>query len=280
MDDLLRLGIDFPNYPQLQEMGHQFLKDIRQGVSPPGVEPVQWTAAYLKHKRPHDRCHLKACLTGPFSLAFYTKTKPTGATSLLNTALVDHEQVMQYANILSETCRAYARLSKIIFIDEPLLSLLVGQRILLGYSKHDIIHVYNTLRNACGNTIVGTHVCGRISPLLANVLVNTDLNILSHEYYGTPDNFAAYDPDILTTHEKIMALGCVSATDARVESIDEIQKFMKKAVTTYGLPLIFTPDDGFGGLLVNRSQEHGYQVALHKLHHLTQALSQVQQIIS
>jgi 5-methyltetrahydropteroyltriglutamate--homocysteine methyltransferase len=273
MDDLLRLGIDFPNYPQLQEMGHQFLNDIHQGVTPPGVEPVQWTATYLKHKRPHHRSHLKACLTGPFSLAFYTKTKPTKATSLLNTALVDHEQVMQYANILSETCRAYARLSQVIFIDEPLLTLLVGQRILLGYSKHDIIHVYNTLRNACGNTIVGTHVCGRISPLLANILVKTDLDILSHEYSGTPDNFAVYDRASVTTHEKILALGCVSTTDTRVESIDEIHQFMDKAITKYGLPLIFAPDDGFGGLRVDGSQEQGYQVALHKLHHMTRAVS-------
>lgn len=279
LDDLIKLDIDFPNYPQLIEMGKQFLDDIKNGVLPLGLEPLKWTTRYLEMKGLRNQVRLKACLTGPFTLAFYVKKETTAHTgSLYNTMLADKGRVDEYANILSETCKAYGKEAEMIFIDEPMLSLIVGRRILLGYTENDFIHTYNTLRNACGSVFVGTHVCGRISPLLANTLLKTDIDILSHEFYGTPENFTVYTRRDLEAHDKTLAIGCLSAREPMVESIEDIKAIVEQSTEKYGKNLIFTPDDGFGSLVVNGSKETGYKIALRKLQKLKKALYEVNRI--
>ncbi|MFQ6076846.1 MAG: uroporphyrinogen decarboxylase family protein, partial [Candidatus Bathyarchaeia archaeon] len=188
LDGLLDLKIDFPNYPQLIEMGKQFLDDIDRGASPPGVEPFDWAVKCLERKDLKGEVRLKACLTGPFTLASYVKTEKAGGPSygmpLFNTALANREEVERFTEILAETCEAFGREASMVFIDEPIMSLIVGRRrILFGYKEEDIVYTYNRLKNACGDAYVGTHICGRISPMLANALLKTDLDILSHELF-------------------------------------------------------------------------------------------------
>lgn len=276
VDDLIDIGVDFPNYPQLIEMGKQFLDDINNGLLPPGVEPLDWTTRYLARKGLKNEVKLKACLTGPFTLAFYVKKDITASNpSLYNTMLADKEKVNEYVDILSETCKVYGKEAKMIFIDEPVLSLIVGKRILLGYTENDIVNIYNKMRSACGNVFVGTHVCGRISPLLANTLLKTDLDILSHEFYGTPENFTVYSRRDLEANDKTLAIGCLSAKEPRVESTEDVKAIVEQSTEKYGKPLIFTPDDGFGSLIVNGSKEAGYKIALQKLRNMKKALYEV-----
>jgi len=276
LDDLVGLKIDFPNYPQLMEMGEQFLSDIRSGTSPPGLEPFNWAVAYLERKNLRDEVKLKACMTGPFTLASYVKRE--GALSsgmpLSDTALASRDEVERLTEVLAESCRALGGGASMVFIDEPILSLMVGRaRILLEYEGDDIVHAYNRLRDACGDMPVGSHICGRISPLMAEILLETDLDLLSHEFFDTPENFARYDRKGLEESGKTLAVGCVSTTRTRVEDVGEIRSFMEKAMERYGENLIFTPDCGFKNLGVDGSREVSYQIAIKKLRNMVTALS-------
>lgn len=289
IEDLISIGIDFPNYPQLIEMGEQFLdelveqgcgivkengsyvmkqEEIRIPSSPPGLEPYKWTIEHLRRRGILDRIKLKSSVTGPFTLASYIKTQ-TGI-SLLNTAISDIQIVRQLANILSESCRVFAKNSYMISIDEPMLSVVIGRKIFFKYGKEDIIEIYNNLRRSCGNRLVGTHICGRISPLLAGILLHTELDFLSHEFHDTPENFKVYDPQQVKKSGKIMSIGCVSSSNSRIETVEEIVGIMKRS-REYGKELIFTPDCGFKNLKVNGSGEQGYRTAMTKLGNLVEA---------
>ncbi len=270
MQDLIRLKIDFPNYPQLQDMGTQFLRDIERGVHPPGIEPFEWTLQYLQRNRLLRKVRLKACITGPFTLSSYLLTRDQYQTPLRD------QKLAQFTTLLEDTCRKIGRNAQLVFIDEPILSLIFGKKqILYGYSKEDVITTFNRLRESIGKVMVGTHICGRISPLLAQTLLHTDLDILSHEYHDTPQNFTQYQPRDVQENDKILAMGCVSTKQMMVESILEIYSFMKKATEKYGSNLIFTPDCGFGTLFTEESQQASYEIALQKLLHMIKAIDRL-----
>lgn len=267
IQDLIELQIDFPNYPQLQNMGTQFLQDIEQGIHPPGIEPFEWTVKYLQSNKLTERVRLKACITGPFTLSSYLLTKEQYQTTLRN------QKLIELTNLLEETCRRIGQTAHLAFIDEPILSLIFGRtRILYGYTEEDVISTFNRLREFFGEILVGTHICGRISPLLAHTLLHTDLDILSHEYHDAPQNFNLYQPSEIQKKEKTLAMGCVSTKEMTIESVEEIHAFVKKATKKYGLNAIFTPDCGFGTLFIEESQRASYEVAIQKLRNLSSAV--------
>lgn len=279
LEDLLDLKIDFPNYPQLMEMGEQFLDDIGKGASPPGAEPFHWAVGYLKGKNLKGAVRLKACLTGPFTLASYIKSEGAGThrgMPLADTALARRGEVERLTEILAETCEAFGKEASMVFIDEPILSLIVGsRRILFGYEREDIVRAYNRLRDACGDVYVGTHICGRVSPLLAEALLRSDLDVLSHEFSDTPENFGLYDAESLGKGDKTLAVGCVSTRRPRVEGVEEIRALMERSIGRFGGNMVFTPDCGFRPLIVDGSKEAGYLTAILKLRNMVTALSAI-----
>ncbi len=147
INDLLAVGLDYPSYPQLSEMGPQFLNDLTKhgsGVQqeknryrisgkiieyngpPLGLEPFFWATKYLDEKGLTNNVRLKAPITGPFTLASFIETKP--GMFPYNTAVSDFNLVNQIAGILSESCEAASENASMISIDEPILSVLVGAR--------------------------------------------------------------------------------------------------------------------------------------------------------
>ena len=293
VEDLLDIGVDFPTYPQLIGMGKQFLDDlakqdcgiiaendryrlagtkIAEDVPPPGLEPLLWTLRYLKDRGLGTT--VKATITGPFTLASYIETGK--GTFPFNTAASDLEIVRQLAHILSATCEAFSARTSIVSIDEPVLEVMVGGRILFGYRDEDIIEIYNGLRRVCGASFVGTHVCGRISPRLAETLLRTDLDFLSHEFHDSPRNIEVYSPENLKESGKILSVGCLSSKKPRVESREEILEVMKR-FREYGDDLIFTPDCGFKPLVVDGSREKGYEISTRKLRNMVEAAKKLQE---
>ncbi len=290
VDDLISLGLDYPSYPQLSEMGPQFLNDLTKhgsGVQqeknryrlsgkkiesdgfPLGLEPFFWTTNYLNKKGLAGTVKLKAPITGPFTLASYIETKP-GAFPY-NTAVSDPNLVNQLAEALSESCKAVSESAYMVSIDEPILSVLVGAKSAFGYRDEDIIGVYNSLKEACGDRIVGSHICGRISPKLADILLKTELDFISHEFSEMPQNTALYSPDKLREHGKVLSVGCVSTKNPRIESPHEILKMMKQ-FNGYREALIFTPDCGFRKLLGNNmGTEEAYRISMDKLRNMVAA---------
>ncbi|RJS87689.1 hypothetical protein CW705_10065 [Candidatus Bathyarchaeota archaeon] len=119
--------------------------------------------------------------------------------------------------------------------------------------------------------MVGTHICGRISPKLADLLLRTELDFLSHEFYDTPENIDVYSPKRLKESGKILSVGCLSTKNPQIETVDEILKVMEK-FRDYGECLIFTPDCGFRKLLANNLDKEGaYEISIKKLRNMVQA---------
>jgi len=291
IDDLLALGLDYPSYPQLSEMGPQFLNDLTKHgngvkqeknryiingkkieyVGPPlGLEPFFWTTKYLNKKGLTSNIRLKAPITGPFTLASFIETKP--GTFPYNTAVSEMNLVNQLAEILSESCEAASENASMISIDEPILSVLVGAKTAFGYRDEDIIGMYNSLRKACGERVVGSHICGRISPKLSDILLRTELDFISHEFFDTPQNITLYSPEKLRENEKVLSVGCLSTKNPRIETPQEILKLMKQ-FSENKEALIFTPDCGFKKLLRNNMDtEEAYRISLSKLRNMVAAL--------
>ncbi|MEM2309878.1 MAG: hypothetical protein QXV71_05185 [Candidatus Bathyarchaeia archaeon] len=295
LKDLISLGIDFPAYPQLTEMGKQFLddlvsqdcgitwrdgryrlatKEINVDVEPPGLEPLLWAVKYIEERNLNVK--IKAAITGPFTLASYIEVGE--GIFPLNTALSDINLVRLIAQIVSRTFEVASRYASMISIDEPILGVIVGARIPFKYTEDDIIEVFNILREKCGNKPTGTHICGRISPRLASVLLKTSLDFLSHEFHDSPKNIEVYSPRDLRESGKILSVGCVSSRNPRIESLEEILELMLR-FKDYGDCLIFTPDCGFRNLIVEGSRERGYEIAIRKLRNMVLAARKLSEIL-
>ncbi|MBS7614403.1 hypothetical protein KEJ18_01515 [Candidatus Bathyarchaeota archaeon] len=289
--DQLKLGLDFPSYPQLTEMGPQFLdelvkygsgiqlektrykmncKRIEYEGPPIGLEPFLWTKIFLQKKGFTDIVHLKVPITGPFTLASYIEIKP--GVFPFNSAAADLDVVKQLADVLVKSCEEASRTASMISIDEPILSVLVGTKTAFGYKEEDIVEIFNSLKKSCKDRIVGTHICGRISPKLAEILLETEFDYLSHEFCDMPQNMKIYSPERVNEKEKMLSVGCVSTKNPRIESVDEILGIMKQ-FKEYRDSVIFTPDCGFRKLLVgNLTKDEAYEISLHKLRNMVEAL--------
>lgn len=293
LEDLIALGIDYPAYPQLTDMGRQFLdelasqdsgiipyrgeykiagREISVDVKPPGLEPFLWTINYIEKKG--LKIKIKAPVTGPFTLASYIIIDDDG--SMFNRAIANIAFVEQIAQIVSNICSLISRKAEMISIDEPILSVIVGSRVMFRYGEGEIKRILNTIREKCGDVLAGIHVCGRISPKLASILLETDLDFLSHEFHDTPDNIRVYSPESIRKSGKILSIGCLSSRHPVVESVDEILSVARK-FKDYGERLIFTPDCGFRNLIINGSREKGYEVALGKLRNMVLAVSNLRE---
>ncbi|MBS7635231.1 hypothetical protein KEJ34_07080 [Candidatus Bathyarchaeota archaeon] len=295
LKDLIKLRIDFPVYPQLTDMGKQFLDDlvkqhcgitVKRGrytlssseiglsIQPPlGLEPFQWTMKYLKEK--NLKMNVKASITGPFTLASYIEIGL--GTAPFNTAISNIKLIDYLAQIISESCSVASKEASMISIDEPILSVIVGKKIPFKYGEEDVIRIFNALREKCGEIPVGIHVCGKISPKLAGLLLKTTMDFLSHEFHDTPENLDVFNPKHLKEGEKILSVGCISSKNPYVESPQEILDLMNK-FRNYGDCLIFTPDCGFRNLIVEGSKEKGYEVAIRKLRNMVEATMKFKEI--
>ncbi|MCX8171436.1 MAG: hypothetical protein N3E47_05635 [Candidatus Bathyarchaeota archaeon] len=293
--DLVTLGIDFPAYPQLNDMGKQFLDDlvaqncgiiyehgeyrladkrVDVDVKPPGLKPLLWTIKYVRKKG--LKVNIKAAITGPFTLSSYIKVNR--GDMLFSTALSDIRLVEQITQIVSKVCEEASRNSAMISIDEPILGVIVGARIALKYTENEIIGILNNLKNSCKETLTGIHVCGKISPRLSEILLKTDLDFLSHEFHDSPENMKIYNPKSLRDNEKILSAGCVSSRNPRVESVEEIFELISK-FKDYGDCLIFTPDCGFRNLIINGLREKGYKAAIMKLRNMVEAVARFKALL-
>ncbi|MEM2926412.1 MAG: uroporphyrinogen decarboxylase family protein [Candidatus Bathyarchaeia archaeon] len=297
LKDLLRLGVDLPNYPQLMDMGEQFLEDmaseetgiVKRGSTfwlvgkeiekperPPGVEPFLWAKDYLEKEGIRPNLGLKACLTGPFTLASYIKVSES--PSPFGTALIKEDLVWGLTEALQKTFKVFSQGAQAISIDEPILSSIVGRRILFGYKADTVTEVLDTLVKVSPNIFTGVHICGRISPLLVESLLATKLDFLSHEFTSCPENFEVYSPEKLAERDKVLAIGCVSTQRAIVENVEEIKAFVINCLR-YGSVLIFTPDCGFRNLMPEGSRLKGYSVAMAKVGNMVQAIWEVKSLL-
>ena len=155
----------------------------------------------------------KACLTGPFTLASALLLDDALAQRLdikpfifKEARAVMNKQLLETcARLLANIARAYTEMGfDIITMDEPTLSLLTGRRAIYTYKKDYVIDVLNTALAGIGSTS-SIHVCGRVPPLLRDVLLESDVNIVDHEFTAEDFNFTVYSQNQLETHGKQLA---------------------------------------------------------------------------
>jgi methionine synthase II (cobalamin-independent) len=309
--DLIQIGIDYPCYPQLISMISQFLspysKEIEQleeidnkfflngdfaiPTTPLTLEYGEFMIKFL-NENPHLKDLIKgtkACLTGPFTLAFEVILKEELAQGLKPIIFNEPRAVMldwlvdKFAEIMKQIGSAYNGLGiDIISMDEPILGLLIGRKPFF-HSEEFFIETINKAISGIKN-LSSIHVCGVISPKLRDILLSTNIKILDHEFTTNERNFTVFEKKHLLETGKLLAMGTVESkfapvsnkkNDDYVEDVDFLKKFIKKGINQYGSEnLIIKPDCGFLPLKAFGEQE-GYEIAIKKVKNMVTALNEL-----
>ncbi|MHA2007018.1 MAG: hypothetical protein ACXABO_05475 [Promethearchaeota archaeon] len=311
-NDLIQIGIDYPCYPQLISMIDQFLIPLAKNVNqleeynnkfylsddfkiPKDLVALKY-GEFIK-KFFNDRRYLleqvrgtKACLTGPFTLATEIALKGDIATGIKPRFFSEPRAIMvdwiveKFAEIMKQIGKAYNAMGiDIISMDEPILGFLVGRKVLF-HSDDFIIRILNKSISEI-KSLSSIHVCGRISPYLRDLLLQTDVNILDHEFTTNKENFEIYNKTHLRENDKILALGAVKSKfmpvsgweiDDYVEKVNSLEIYIKNAVKQYGKEnLLIKPDCGFLPLKDTFAESVGYEIVLRKLQNMVQAVKKI-----
>ncbi len=310
-NDLIQIGIDYPCYPQLLSMTYQFLSPLSKTI--PQLEEID-EKFYLcaEFKTPKEPIALeygefivdffkqhpdlkksitgtKACLTGPFTLAFETILKDDIAKDLKPVIFEEPRAVLvdwivdKFAEIIKQIGIAYSNMNiDIISCDEPILGLLVGRKILFHTEDFIIKTINKAISGIKGLSSI--HVCGRISPYLRDLLLKTKVKILDHEFSTNQENFKIFEKKHFQETDKFLAMGTVKSKFAPilnkdiedyVEKVDFLKKFIKKGIDLYGKDnLIIKPDCGFYPLKVF-GEKDGYEIAINKVKNMVLALKEL-----
>ncbi len=295
--ELLTVPVDYPNYVQLEDMGRQFLQplselglglelendvykitgNLKEPTKPIAAEALKVLLELIKKFRFKNRIKgVKACVTGPFTLSSKIRLDAPNLGLFGETALSDPVVVMEVAKIVAKIAGDYHQMgADYLTIDEPLLSVIVGQKLLLNqYKDTDIIEIINNSISSV-DCLKGIHVCGRISRRLANMLLNTSVQVLDHEFKDSKDNFSVYMRKDFSTHDKKLSIGLASSKNIRVESVGEMQALLKQGIEVFGEDniLMVKPDCGFRGLDVEgKLSGIAYKSSIMKLRNLRRAI--------
>ena len=311
--DLIQIGIDYPCYPQLISMISQFLSPLSKEISqleeidnkfylsddfkiPKNLVALEY-GDFIKDffkKRPNLSKQIrgtKACLTGPITLASEIILKDKVAKDLKPRIFTEPRAVMidwaveKLAEIMKKMAKAYSNMGiDIISMDEPLLGILIGRKVLF-HSEDFILEILNKSISEI-KSISSIHVCGRISPKCRDILLQTDVNILDHEFRTNEENFNIFQREHIVNTDKLLALGTVKSKfipvdgweiNDYVEGIDSIEVYIRKAINKYGKEnLIIKPDCGFGALKGTFKDENiAYEIAIRKVKNMVQALKRI-----
>lgn len=132
--DKLRAGLDFPNYPQFRDMNEMFLgliggiergsggyvalstPNAKAGSKIPEVAVLRRNASRIRDEAGLDRVTVKACVTGPYTLASFFPGRTPKLLTDLGRAL---------AEIVSRSISSTRRFGvALVSVDEPVFGLL------------------------------------------------------------------------------------------------------------------------------------------------------------
>ncbi|MBY9006313.1 MAG: hypothetical protein KGD63_06110 [Candidatus Lokiarchaeota archaeon] len=312
IEDQINIGIDYPCYGQLESILTQFLFPLSEKLpefellnnrfylhddfsipnEPIGTDYIKFLMDFLE-KRKELKTKIKGtkgCLTGPFTLAseiILSENLSKGLRSILFSeprAIMVGWIVSKVAEIMKIVAKNYSNMGvNIIAIDEPILGLLVGKKIMF----HSEDFIIKTLNNVVSETncLSSVHVCGQVSPKLRDILLQTDINILDHEFQTNENNYDIFKKSHFERHDKYLALGAVktkirpkkdSQINDYVESETEIKEILKKAIKLYGKQNLFIkPDCGFLPLRDVFEEDFAYEITIRKLKNMVSAVKKL-----
>jgi len=290
--DKLSVGLDYPCYPQLpgspsnpMNMGLQFLiplskvepnirirgeqaellsDEIKPPSDPIGVERAEHFVTFLREHGLVSRVKgLKACVTGPFTVASYLNRK-----NLMTCGASKPAVVSGLAQVLGGSCKRLSELGfDLINIDEPFFSVMLGRKVLFNYDERFVVEMLDAMIAEVSG-LSAVHACGTVTPLVREVLLKSKVDIIDHEFAGSPANLHAYTRDDLERSGKLVAYGSVSTVNPQVESVEEISASIRNGLKAFGRRIIVKPDCGFGGML---GIPGAYEIALRKLENMAKA---------
>jgi methionine synthase II (cobalamin-independent) len=171
----------------------------------------------------------------------------------------------------------------IISMDEPLMGVLIGRKTLF-HSEDFMVRILNKSISEI-KTLSSIHVCGRISPKLRDILLQTEVNIVDHEFRTSEENFEIYNKKLLMDNEKLLALGTVKSKFAKVEGCEiedyvetstSLENYIRKGMGHFGGEnIIIKPDCGFLPLKDSFGEKIAYDITTRKLKNMVQALNNI-----
>lgn len=311
-EDQINIGIDYPCYPQLVSMINQFLSPLSKLIGElkekenkfylsndfeildknVALEYGEFIINFL-NEHPNLKGLIKgtkACLTGPFTLASEILLEGEVAKGISPRIFNEPRAIMvdwiidKLAAIMKQIGKAYSDMGiNIISMDEPILGLLVGRKVLF----HTEDFIVDTLNKALSGIkdLASVHVCGRISPKLRDLLLQTDVKIMDHEFRTNEGNFKIFEKRHFENTDKYLAIGTVQTKVAPmkdweiedyVENIEFLKKYIQKAIDLYGKEnLVIKPDCGFGPLRETFGEKDGYEIVIKKLTNMILALKEI-----
>ncbi len=299
LTDLKRVGVDVPPYPQMRSFVDIYLdpladkgllvkkgdlffskeEELRKADPPKARVPEAEEAIKALRELGLSFEGLRGPVTGPFTLASRVYLTVNIEEGLRGTALARKELLQNF--FIPYVRSAVEELERLgythLFIDEPVLGVIVGRRrILFGYSGEDITSAVEGVFERSQNAQHGIHVCGTISGNLLNILAGVEvLNILNFEFHDSRPNLKILDAEVLEAGGKVLAPGVASSRNPSVEGVDEIASLLREVAekVSWRVDLV-SADCGFGGLGADESGEM-YSVALRKLRNIALAVKKV-----
>ncbi len=289
--DMASLGLDYPPVPQLRSFIDMYMEPLRRagavrregarylagelGAVPeeagiPELDHLSWAVGET-----FKGLGVRFCVTGPFTLASNILLKP-GGSPLLDSVLKLKRFVLETLTeyVSSFVREASERGAEMVVVDEPILTVMVGRRILFGYTAEELSTALDRLFDGVGCRFRGVHACYIVPPTLSRILLSCErLNYLDHEFADSPANIDAYTGEELESHGKLLGMGVVSSKSIRVEDRGVVESRIRLLLDRFGRSLAFVkPDCGFGGFKgMLSSREDEYTVALRKLRVLVEA---------
>ncbi|AFK51115.1 Methionine synthase II (cobalamin-independent)-like protein [Thermogladius calderae 1633] len=290
--DLQEIGVDVPPYPQLRNFVEIYMEPLVASgfVALRGesyflnkslqVEDVVFESRIEEAEVFVDRARslgfkgLRAPVTGPFTLSSEVLLAEGGG--LESTGIANADVVRTMARYVNSVLKYMERLGyNYLFIDEPILGVIVGtRRLLFGWGEGDIADVIETVFKGIGG-YHGIHVCGRVSKRLFDLLVGVPvLDFLNFEFHDSPENTNIVNGEILSSKGKVLAPGVASSKRPEVESVEEIKGLLRELLAkARGRVDLVSADCGFGGLsTASGSRRDAYEVALKKLANIKKAV--------
>ena len=294
--DMVNIGVDMPPFPQMRSFIEMYLKPLEEvglirvhkqkyfareevlaEAKVPEIE-VEEAIIISQIAKKMKIQKLRAPITGPFTLASRIYLTEGGLSA---TAMAKKELVLSFfKNYVKSAVKKMVGLGyDFIVIDDPMLANVIGKRIILyGYKVDDIIGLYDEIFDEAKDKLTGIHVCGRLSPKLAEILCEIErLKVLNHEFKDTRENMNVFTKELLEKHDKILSPGIVSSRNLRVESFKETYDLLKNILNIFGNRVgIVTADCGFKALKnPGTTYEKAYNVALRKLRTIVEVVRRV-----
>jgi len=281
--DTVSIGISVPPIPQLRSFTDIYLEPlVRDGslrrigegkyvpitLGEPSIDLGE-IEDFLEHSGA-DPKRLRFAIAGPLTLASRVEE---GGGGLQGSMLSKKDAVFSFfvPYVKRVVDWASSRGIGYVFLDEPVLGLMVGRRILFGYTEREILEIYEELLEGLDQE-AGLHVCGRIPPLLAEILMRAPVRYLSLEFHDTAENMGVFTRDRLEESGKVISPGVVSARSAEVESREEVSSLLRSLIERFGRDSIdlVSADCGFGGL---KGRDDAYNISLRKLRVISEVVS-------